>query len=411
MTSLKLLAAGAALLLAAHAQAAETVRIGYQTAPDPSQVAIVDGEYDKATGAKIEWRKFDSGAGVIAALASGGIDIGYAGSSPLAAGVTRGAPIKAFLIAGLIGEAETRRAQRLGIQEPKDLVGKKVAVPFVSTTRPNLLFALKHWGIDPLRSTSSTCNRRRSPLPSPAATSTPPMSGIRPGQRQEDRQGADHLGRGHQARRPDLRRLDRPRRFRPRPHPDIVTAFTRVTLAALRPTSPAGITAYGPGTALAKRSPTSPAPSRRRSRAGRRQLYPLADEQASDQLLGKGTAEAIAATSAFLKEPEEGRRPAAGLSPHGDGRVRQGRPRADQLEPKAARLVRRAPCRKDLHVDLEVRDVVVRYDAAAGAVTALDRLPVDRARRVRRGARRLRLRQDHAAQPDGRLPRARPAAP
>jgi ABC-type taurine transport system substrate-binding protein len=38
-----------------------------------------------ATGDKIEWRKFDSGATVIAALASDAIDTGYAGSSPLAA--------------------------------------------------------------------------------------------------------------------------------------------------------------------------------------------------------------------------------------------------------------------------------------------------------------------------------------
>jgi len=83
--------AGAALLLcAAQALAEETVRIGYQNEPDLSQAAIVDGGYEKALGAKIEWRKFDSGASVITALASNAIDIGYAGSSPLAAGVTRG---------------------------------------------------------------------------------------------------------------------------------------------------------------------------------------------------------------------------------------------------------------------------------------------------------------------------------
>jgi taurine transport system substrate-binding protein len=97
-------------LLAAFAAqagaAAGPLRIGYQNEPDPSHVAIVDGAYEKATGDKIEWRKFDSGASVIAALASNAIDIGYAGSSPLAAGVTRGAPIEAFLVAALIGKAD-----------------------------------------------------------------------------------------------------------------------------------------------------------------------------------------------------------------------------------------------------------------------------------------------------------------
>src|SRR6478609_4984680 len=55
---------------------ADSLRIGYQNEPDPSHVAIVDGVYEKATGDKIEWRKFDSGASVIAALASIAIDIG-----------------------------------------------------------------------------------------------------------------------------------------------------------------------------------------------------------------------------------------------------------------------------------------------------------------------------------------------
>src|SRR6202789_3170270 len=131
---------------------AETVRIGYQNEPDPSHAAIVDGVYEKATGDKIEWRKFDSGASVIAALASNAIDIGYAGSSPLAAGVTRGAPIEAFLVAGLIGKAEALVVRNgAGVNEPKDLVGKKIAVPFVSTSHYSLLFALKHWGIDPAK--------------------------------------------------------------------------------------------------------------------------------------------------------------------------------------------------------------------------------------------------------------------
>ena len=93
-TLTKLLAATALLLSVGQASAADqVVTIGYQNEPDPSHAAIVAGDYEKALGAKIEWRKFDSGASVIAALASGSIDVGYAGSSPLAAGLTRGASI------------------------------------------------------------------------------------------------------------------------------------------------------------------------------------------------------------------------------------------------------------------------------------------------------------------------------
>jgi taurine transport system substrate-binding protein len=82
----KFLMGGLLAAFAAQAAAADTIRIGCQNEPDPSHVAIVDGAYEKATGDKIEWRKFDSGASVIAALASNAIDIGYAGSSPFAAG-------------------------------------------------------------------------------------------------------------------------------------------------------------------------------------------------------------------------------------------------------------------------------------------------------------------------------------
>lgn len=35
------------------------------------------------------------------------------------------------------------------ITTPKDLIGKRIAVPFISTTHYSLLAALKHWGIKP----------------------------------------------------------------------------------------------------------------------------------------------------------------------------------------------------------------------------------------------------------------------
>ena len=138
----KFLAGGLLAGFAAQAgAAADPVRIGYQNEPDPSHAAIVDGVYEKATGDKIEWRKFDLGASVVAALASNAIDIGYAGSSPLAAGVTQGAPIETFLIAGLIGKAEGLVVRNgSGVNDVKDLVGKKVATPFVSTSHYSLLY-------------------------------------------------------------------------------------------------------------------------------------------------------------------------------------------------------------------------------------------------------------------------------
>ena len=141
--------AGSALLV----QAADFT-VAYQTTVDPAKVAQANGAYEKATGSKISWRKFDNGADVITAIASGDVQIGYLGSSPLTAAATRKLPVETFLIATQIGAAEALIARNgSGINGPQDLIGKKIAVPFVSTGHYSLLAALKHWNIDPAKVT------------------------------------------------------------------------------------------------------------------------------------------------------------------------------------------------------------------------------------------------------------------
>lgn len=141
--------AGVAFLSPASAEDFK-ITIGYQTVVEPSKVPQADGVYETATKAAIDWRKFDSGADVIAAIASGSVDIGYVGSSPLAAAASRELPIQTIFIVGLIGESEALVARNgAGIEKVADLAGKKVAVPFVSTTHYSLLAALKHEGVDP----------------------------------------------------------------------------------------------------------------------------------------------------------------------------------------------------------------------------------------------------------------------
>jgi len=129
---------------------ASDLTVAYQTTVDPAKVSQVDDDYETATKASIDWRKFDNGADVITAVASGDVQIGYLGSSPLAAAATRKLPIETFLIATQIGAGEAL-VVRDEIKTPQDLVGKKVAVPFVSTGHYSLLAALKHWNIDPAK--------------------------------------------------------------------------------------------------------------------------------------------------------------------------------------------------------------------------------------------------------------------
>ena len=134
---------------AALATQAADLTVGYQTGIDPSKVPQADGAYEKATGQKIDWRRFNSGPEVVTAIASGDVQIGNLGSSPLAAAASRNLPIVAFLVSGQINTAEALVVRNgSGINTPQDLVGKTIATPFVSTSHYSLLGALKHWGLE-----------------------------------------------------------------------------------------------------------------------------------------------------------------------------------------------------------------------------------------------------------------------
>ncbi|MEB5477405.1 taurine ABC transporter substrate-binding protein [Acinetobacter pollinis] len=131
-----------------HNNNEKPVVIAYQTGVDPSKVAQANQSYEKDSKQAIEWKKFDTGSDVVNALASGDVDIGNIGSSPFAAATSRGVPITAFLITAKLGSSEALVVHEGSeIKQPSDLIGKTIAVPFVSTTHYSLLSALKHWNI------------------------------------------------------------------------------------------------------------------------------------------------------------------------------------------------------------------------------------------------------------------------
>lgn len=49
------------------------VTVAYQTSAEPAKVAQADGTFARASGATVKWLKFDSGASVVRALASGDV--------------------------------------------------------------------------------------------------------------------------------------------------------------------------------------------------------------------------------------------------------------------------------------------------------------------------------------------------
>ena len=139
------LAAGTTL---AGTAAAQDVTIGHFGNPTPMQTAIASGAFEEATGWDIEWRRFASGTDVIAAMASGDIQISELGSSPLAIAASQGVDLELIAMAQVIGEAESLIVtDDSGIESVADLEGKRVAVPVGSTAHFSLMGALEHEGV------------------------------------------------------------------------------------------------------------------------------------------------------------------------------------------------------------------------------------------------------------------------
>ena len=140
----------AALCGSASAQQTKELTFAHQDMLVPLRLVMESGEVEKATGYKINWRMFSGGGDVIRAMASGDVQMGETGSSPLTAAASQGQDIKLFWISADIANAEALIARNAsGINSMKDLAGKKVATPFVSTAHYQLMAGMKMDGVDP----------------------------------------------------------------------------------------------------------------------------------------------------------------------------------------------------------------------------------------------------------------------
>ncbi len=147
-TTTVLALAGLGLAGSALAQKKE-VTFAHQDMLVPLRTVMESGELEKATGYKINWRMFGGGGDVIKAMASGDVQIGEAGSSPIVAAASQGQDIKLFWILDDIADAEALIVRNgSGINSVKDLKGKKVATPFVSTAHYQLMAVMKVEGVD-----------------------------------------------------------------------------------------------------------------------------------------------------------------------------------------------------------------------------------------------------------------------
>ncbi|HYQ69400.1 glycine betaine ABC transporter substrate-binding protein, partial [Actinophytocola sp.] len=130
----------------------KTVRIAYQNFADSTLLVKDRKTLEKALpDHTIKWTAFDSGASINTAFLGRSIDLAVIGSSPAAAGLCPplSIPYQVIELLNVIGDSEALVVRKAsGITRIADLVGRKVAAPFSSTSHYSLLAALELSGVD-----------------------------------------------------------------------------------------------------------------------------------------------------------------------------------------------------------------------------------------------------------------------
>lgn len=121
----------------------EKIRIGFQTSPNAKLLAKGMKLAEKAfSDVEIEYISFQSGRDVNTAMIQKSVDFALIGSVGAAVGIAQELPYQVYFIQSIIGDAEAL-AVKSDINTIADLRGKKIGVPFGSTTHFAFLSLLK----------------------------------------------------------------------------------------------------------------------------------------------------------------------------------------------------------------------------------------------------------------------------
>ncbi|MGN6574176.1 MAG: taurine ABC transporter substrate-binding protein [Nocardioides sp.] len=129
-----------------------TANLAWQASPTGDLVVKDLGLLEACMpNATIKWSQFSSGGDVVQAFGAGSVDVGMLGSSPATIALSKPLeiPIKVVWIQEVIGEAEALVVHDKSITDLQGLAGKRIAVPFSSTSHFSLLQALDGAGLVP----------------------------------------------------------------------------------------------------------------------------------------------------------------------------------------------------------------------------------------------------------------------
>ena len=147
------LVAAAAILTGGSAMAMDEITVAYFLEwPMPFQYAKVNGTYDEELGVKVNWRSFDTGTAMNAAMASGDIQISIGqGVPPFVVAASAGQDIQIVDVAAFHSENDNCVVQanlEIDGDSAKELEGKKVAVPIGTASHYDFFRQMAHFDVD-----------------------------------------------------------------------------------------------------------------------------------------------------------------------------------------------------------------------------------------------------------------------
>ncbi|OCW56061.1 ABC transporter substrate-binding protein [Hoeflea olei] len=145
--------AGIAMVATASVAKAEEITVAYFLEwPMPFQYAKAKGLYDEALGMKVNWKSFDAGTAMSAAMASGDIQISVSqGVPPFVVATSAGQDLQVADIAVVYNDNDNcvvKTELEITKDNAKELEGKKVGVPIGTAAHYGFLRQMEHFGVD-----------------------------------------------------------------------------------------------------------------------------------------------------------------------------------------------------------------------------------------------------------------------
>lgn len=151
--TIAVLATSVSTLIAGQAWALDELTVGYFLEwPMPFQYAKVMGTYESELGVKINWRSFDTGTAMSAAMASGDVQISVSqGVPPFVVAASAGQDLQVVDVALSYADNDNcvvASGLEIDKDSAKELEGKRAGVPIGTAAHYGFLRQMEHFGVD-----------------------------------------------------------------------------------------------------------------------------------------------------------------------------------------------------------------------------------------------------------------------